>query len=111
MTTTPTGCPVHPRVLPTDGTPLEPSPVLGEWREEGPATPLHYTDGHDGWIVTRHELARRVLEDPRFSQQPQRIPGETIPGGPELPYLDDEALDRVVQEQTQAMQTACKPEE
>jgi hypothetical protein len=25
--------------------------------------------------------------------------------------LDDEALDRVVQEQTQAMQTACKPEE
>lgn len=87
-----TGCPFHPRALPTDGTPLEPSPVLGSWREEGAATPLHYTDGHDGWIVTRHELARRVLEDPRFSQQPQRIPGETIPGGPELPYLDDEAL-------------------
>lgn len=92
MTTTPTGCPVHPRVLPTDGTSLEPSPVLAAWREESPVTPLHYTDGHDGWIVTRHELARLVLEDPRFSQQPQRIPGETIPGGPELPYLDDEAL-------------------
>lgn len=92
MNTTPTGCPVRPRVLPTDGTSLEPSPVLAAWREESPVTPLHYTDGHDGWIVTRHELARLVLEDPRFSQQPQRIPGETIPGGPELPYLDDEAL-------------------
>ena len=72
------GCPFHaPRTIPTDGTPLVPSPTLAEWREEGAATPLRYTDGHDGWIVTRHELARLVLEDERFSQQPQRMPGET----------------------------------
>lgn len=72
------GCPFHaPRTIPTDGTPLVPSPTLAEWREEGAATPLRYTDGHEGWIVTRHELARLVLEDERFSQQPQRMPGET----------------------------------
>ena len=71
------GCPFHaPRTIPTDGTPLVPSPTLAEWRDEGAATPLRYSDGHDGWIVTRHELARMVLEDERFSQQPQRMPGE-----------------------------------
>ncbi len=39
---------------------------------------MRYSDGHEGWIVTRHELARAVLEDARFSQQPQRMPGGHI---------------------------------
>ncbi|HWU57579.1 MAG TPA: cytochrome P450 [Microbacteriaceae bacterium] len=92
------GCPFHDiRTIPTDGTPLTPSPTLAEWRAEGAATPLHYTDGHDGWIVTRHELARLVLEDSRFSQQPGRMPGETQDAsgdGPDQqePALDDDAL-------------------
>jgi cytochrome P450 len=72
------GCPFHDaRSLPTDGTPLAPSPTLAAWRDEAAATPLRYPDGHDGWIVTRHELARLVLEDTRFSQLPQRMPGAT----------------------------------
>jgi cytochrome P450 len=69
-------CPVsHQRVLPTDGTPLKPSPVLAEWAMEGKASPLSFTDGHQGWIVTDHALARDLLADSRFSQLPQRIPG------------------------------------
>ena len=68
-------CPMHARTLPTDGTPLKPSATFGVWREEGGATPLVYPDGHEGWIVTRHELAKEVLADRRFSQQPhERFP-------------------------------------
>jgi cytochrome P450 len=88
------GCPFHaPRTIPTDGMPLVPSPTLAEWRDEGAATPLRYSDGHDGWIVTRHELARLVLEDERFSQQPQRMPGETHGGGDDGPDVDERALE------------------
>jgi cytochrome P450 len=53
---------------------LTPSPTLAEWRAEAPATSLLYDDGHRGWIATRYDLVRAVLEDPRFSQQPQRMP-------------------------------------
>lgn len=60
--------------LPVDGTPLTPSPSLAAWREASPAIPLKYADGHIGWIITRYALARAVLEDDRFSQQPQRMP-------------------------------------
>ncbi len=86
-------CPHHDiRTIPTDGTPLTPSPTLAKWREEAAATPLHYTDGHEGWIVTRHELARLVLEDSRFSQRPSRMPGELRVDGDNEPDIDDEAL-------------------
>lgn len=86
-------CPYHSvRTLPTDGTPLTPSPTLAGWRAEAAATPLHYTDGHEGWIVTRHDLARLVLEDPRFSQRPQRMPGEARNEAQDE-VLDDEALE------------------
>lgn len=88
----PQGCPFHAeRTLPTDGTPLRPSPTLAEWRDEAAATPLRYTDGHDGLIVTRHALARLVLEDPRFSQQPQRLPHRSAPPTPEP--LDDAGVE------------------
>ena len=87
------GCPFREvRTLPSDGTPLTPSPTLAEWREEAPATPLHYTDGHDGWIVTQYELARRVLEDDRFTKQPLRMPGETTSNDASMPNLDGEEL-------------------
>ncbi|WP_394771614.1 cytochrome P450 [Lacisediminihabitans sp.] len=87
------GCPFHAkRTIPTDGTPLAPSPTLAAWRDEAAATPLHYSDGHDGLIVTRHELARLLLEDPTFSQQPQRMPGESELGSSFGPGVDDRAL-------------------
>jgi cytochrome P450 len=68
------------RTLPRDGTPLVPSPVLTRWRDEAAATPLRYADGHQGWVVTRYDLARSVLEDPRFSQRPSRMPVESEHG-------------------------------
>ncbi|MGH3075240.1 MAG: hypothetical protein ACRDQC_09950, partial [Gaiellales bacterium] len=78
------GCPMHAgRTLPTDGRPLAPSPTIAAWRDEGPATPLAYPDGHEGWIVTRHALARALLTDPRFSQRPQRMPGPQVQRPPE----------------------------
>jgi cytochrome P450 len=86
------GCPFV-RTIPTDGTPLTPSPTLAAWRDEAAATPLHYADGHQGWIVTRHELARLILEDTRFSQRPQRMPGELGEGWCDAGHeVDDEAL-------------------
>ncbi|MBP2415363.1 cytochrome P450 [Microlunatus capsulatus] len=66
--------------LPGDGTPLQPSPALAAWRAVAPATPLDYADGHRGLVVTDHALARALLEDPRFSMQPARMPRG--PGAP-----------------------------
>lgn len=68
------GCPAHARVLPSDGLPLRPSPDIASWREEAAATPLTFADGHAGLFVSRHAIARDLLSDPRFSQQPQRLP-------------------------------------
>ncbi|MCU1552439.1 MAG: cytochrome [Glaciihabitans sp.] len=98
------GCPFHAAsVLPTDGTPTHPSPRFAEWRETGPALPLDYNDGHRGLVVTQYDLARAVLEDPRFSMRPDRMPlsdtaplHESPPDAAPEPELDDnarEALD------------------
>ncbi|MEV5069726.1 cytochrome P450 [Microbacterium sp. LMI12-1-1.1] len=84
-----TGCPYHERRLPTDGTPLAPSPALATWRDEAPATPLHYPDGPDGLIVTRHALARDVLADPRFTVAVHRFPQPQ--DGADLDGLDEGA--------------------
>jgi cytochrome P450 len=66
-------CPFH-AALPEDGTPLHPSATLARWREQSAATPLEYDDGHRGLIATRYDLVRAVLEDPRFSMAPARMP-------------------------------------
>ncbi|MER5971001.1 cytochrome P450 [Streptomyces sp. NPDC002055] len=50
---------------------LDPPPRLAELREQCPITPLTYADGHIGWMVTGHGLARTVLTDPRFSSRPE----------------------------------------
>ncbi|MCA4132584.1 cytochrome P450 [Arthrobacter sp. M4] len=73
-------CPaLHGRALPTDGTQLRLSPTLAAWRDEAAATPLQYADGHVGWIVTRNELAKEILLDPRFTRETTRLP---MPGDP-----------------------------
>lgn len=74
MPSEPSRCPFHPVTLPDDGTPLRPSPSIAAWREEAPATPLDYEDGHHGLIATRYSIVRTVLEDPRFSLHPARMP-------------------------------------
>lgn len=72
--TTESRCPVHARALPGDGTPLKPSPRLAAWREEGALVPLDFQDGHEGLVATRYDTAASILQDPRFSMRPSRMP-------------------------------------
>ena len=61
--------------LPSDGTPLNPSPTLDHWRESSEISPLSYPDGHEGWIALQQQISQEILIDTRFSQQPHRFPG------------------------------------
>jgi len=67
-------CP-HKHNLPSDGTPLSPSPTLDHWRDSSALTPLSFPDGHEGLIALRQEISQEILMDIRFSQQPHRFPG------------------------------------
>ncbi|CCH28866.1 cytochrome P450 [Actinosynnema sp. NPDC047251] len=79
---------LHPELPVERSSPLDPSPRLGELRTTEPITRLHYPDGHEGWLVTSHELARAVLADRRFSNRaeiqhsPVRAGGKPVPAGP-----------------------------
>lgn len=67
-------CP-HKHNLPSDGTPLRPSPTFDHWRESSAITPLSFPDGHEGWIALQQQISQEILMDTRFSQQPHRFPG------------------------------------
>lgn len=67
-------CPYHSRALPGDGTPLKPSPLIAEWRDTGAFVPLDFQDGHEGLVAARYDAATAVLQDPRFSMRPTRMP-------------------------------------
>ncbi|MFC4948862.1 cytochrome P450 [Pseudonocardia sp. GCM10023141] len=68
--------------IPLVGTPLDPPAEFDAIRETCPAHPLRFADGHQGWLVTRHEPAREILHDPRFSLHPRRLPvGPAEPAG------------------------------
>jgi cytochrome P450 len=67
-------CP-HKHNLPSDGTPLSPSPTLDHWRDSSLITSLSFPDGHEGLIALRQEISQEILMDVRFSQQPHRFPG------------------------------------
>lgn len=57
-----------PGPLPTArGCPFDPPPELTRLAAQAPLRRLRYPDGHVGWLVTGHQLARTVLADPRFS--------------------------------------------
>lgn len=58
------------RLPTTRGCPFDPPSELAQLRDSQPLTRLRYPDGHIGWLVTSHELARAVLGDPRFSVYP-----------------------------------------
>ena len=61
--------------LPTKRTcPFDPAQELAVLREEKPLCRLRYPDGHIGWLVTSHELAKAVLTDTRFGMQFKRMP-------------------------------------
>jgi cytochrome P450 len=52
-----------------DGCPFDPPAELGRIRAQRPLVRLTYPDGHVGWLVTGHALARAVLADQRFSSR------------------------------------------
>ncbi|MDP9026459.1 MAG: cytochrome P450 [Actinomycetota bacterium] len=84
-------CPFpHARALPGDGTPLVPSPRLAEWREHGSFVPLDFQDGHAGLAAVRYEAVASVLQDPRFSMRPARMP--VGPEGPDDGLADSAAV-------------------
>ncbi len=92
MDTAAGSCPfTHAQHLPGDSTPLRPSPTIAAWREAGPAVPLAYHDGHQGWVVTGYDAARAILTDPRFSQLPHRMPVGPTPTPPGEPQHYDQA--------------------
>ncbi|MGW0484200.1 cytochrome P450 [Nonomuraea sp. NPDC003214] len=58
--------------LPTErrpGCPFDPPQELVEAREQSPISRLPFADGHQGLLVTGHDLARSILADPRFSSR------------------------------------------
>lgn len=63
-----------PIPMPTNRTLFDPPAELGQIREQQPVSRLRYPDGHVGWLVTSHALARSVLGDTRFSMHPMRLP-------------------------------------
>lgn len=68
-------CPFTGRqsALPLDGNPHVPAPAFADARMHGPVAAVQFADGHDGLITTQYDIARAVLEDPRFSQVPRRL--------------------------------------
>ena len=80
-------CP-HKHNLPSDGTPLKPSPTLDHWRESSAITPLSFPDGHEGWIALEQQISQEILMDTRFSQQPHRFPGLAPQQSPEE-FIDE----------------------
>lgn len=82
------------RTLPTErpaGLPFDPPRGLAELREKSPLSRLDYPDGHAGWLVTGHALAREVLADRRFSARAELrhlpIPGAAASDQPAPPGM------------------------
>jgi cytochrome P450 len=69
-------------------TAFNPPTRLGKLREQQPLSRLRFADGHVGWLVTNHAMARELLVNQKFSAQAQQrrlvIPrlGQDKPGGP-----------------------------
>lgn len=73
-------------------TPFDPPSELAAYREHEPVRRMSYPDGHVGWLVTSHSLAREMLTDQRFSARsefkraPVSRPGaDPFYGAPALP--------------------------
>src|SRR3954447_17898245 len=45
-----------------------PFPLYGEVRQLGAVVPVTLADGHDAWLVVRHDETRAALNDPRLSK-------------------------------------------
>jgi cytochrome P450 len=49
----------------------DPFPLFADVRERGPVHRVTLVDGHEAWLVVRHEEARAALNDPRLSKDMQ----------------------------------------
>ena len=65
----------------------DPYPLFAEVRELGALQEVTLVDGHDAWLVTRHDEAKALLNDPRLSKDLQAalassegIVAEGLPG-------------------------------
>ena len=63
--------------------PFDPPPEFAALRAEAPITRWTFPDGHQGWLVTEHHLARAVLADNRFSRRAELMhsPINDLAGG------------------------------
>jgi cytochrome P450 len=62
------------------GRPFDPPAELAFLREHHPVSRLLFPDGHEGWLVTRHDLIREVMGDrDRFSSR-QELMRSPLPG-------------------------------
>lgn len=79
---------LYPELPTTRSSRFDPPATLGVLRETEPITRMSFPDGHLGWLVTTHALAREVLADNRFSNRaelqrsPIRAGGKPIPQQP-----------------------------
>ncbi|MFF5264667.1 cytochrome P450 [Actinomadura viridis] len=58
-------CPAFPFAYRTG---VDPAPEYARLRAERPVLRVRLPSGHRAWLVTRHQDARRVFTDPRFSR-------------------------------------------
>ncbi|WP_309113007.1 cytochrome P450 [Saccharothrix sp.] len=79
---------LYPELPTTRSSAFDPPAALGVLRETEPISRMSFPDGHLGWLVTTHALAREVLADVRFSNRaelqhsPIRAGGKPIPPQP-----------------------------
>jgi cytochrome P450 len=80
------------------GCPFDPPEELGRIREESPLRRMVYPNGHEGWLVTGHALARAVAADTRFSSRPELMnipfPGLEMTEIPPAPVGDLTGMDQ-----------------
>jgi cytochrome P450 len=78
----PNGLPIE-----RDAGPFDPPREISRLREARPVSPMHFPDGHEGWLVTGYEAVRQLMADTRFSSRQDigvlHVPYE-IPGMPVL---------------------------
>jgi cytochrome P450 len=59
-----------PPLFPFERTAFAPPAEYAAFRECAPVTRVQMADGATAWLVTRHDLVRQVLADPRLSTNP-----------------------------------------
>jgi cytochrome P450 len=81
MTATTQSLPTYPWMDLNRDCPLDPPPLFTRLRVDEPVARIRTAMGNDAWLVTRHEDARFVLGDQRFSAD-RRRPGFPHVGPP-----------------------------